>query len=400
MKITRFLGAVLLATLLAACGGGGGDPGRSSVAATTTSSGSSSTPATPTTPTTPSTTTTPTTPTPPGTPGAPLTPQSPQAANIYDLTEVQAYIRAANLYAPERVYAAAQAAGLDATQLDGIYGLAPGTAAAYIAAQRLAPLTGGTTVVGLGTAQPTALTAGALAYGRTATFSLTGSNLSAANLSVSVSNCSSLALAPGGSGTARQLTCRVSAPGTLTAVARTPAGSVLLSSTFTVPLPQVTLATSQGTMVFELNPALAPVTVDNFLAYVNSGFYTGTLFHRVIPNFVIQAGGFTAGPAPRTATYPAIVLESNNGLSNTRGTIAMARTNVFNSATSQFFVNLVDNLGLNYASTASPGYAVFGRVASGLDVMDRIAALPTRSVSGLDNVPQTDVTILSAQQTR
>lgn len=328
-------------------------------------------------------------------------PQPPQAAMTFDLADVQAYIRAFNLYDPRRIYEAAQVAGLSATQLDGIYGLAAGTAGAYIATQGWAALPGGATVVGLGAAQPAAITAaGTLAYGRTASFSVTGSNLSTANVSVAVSNCVVNALASSATGAALTSSCTPIVPGTLTVQARSPSGSVLLSATFTVPQPQVTLATSQGTVVLELNPAQAPVTVNNFLAYVNDGFYTGTLFHRVIPNFMIQGGGYTSGLVARRTPYGPILLESNNGLSNLRGTVAMARTSVANSATSQFFINHVDNLFLNYSSSASPGYAVFGRVVSGMDVVDRIAAMPTRSVSGLADVPQTEVTILSAQQTR
>ena len=360
--IHNFLGASVLAALLAGCGGGGADdlPAIPAVAA-----------------------------------------QPPAAAATFELADVLAYIRAANLYDPQRIHEAALAAGLDASQLDGIYGLAPGTAAAYISAQSWTPLPGGAAVIGLGTAQPTAITAaGALAYGRTATFTLTGSNLSPSNLSVAIANCTGLALAAGGSATARTVTCKPSATGALTVQARSLAGSVLLSTGFTVPEPQVTVATSQGTVVLELNPAQAPVTVNNFLAYVNDGFYASTLFHRVISGFMIQGGGFTSGMAARTPTYPAIVLESTNGLSNLRGTVAMARTSVANSATSQFFINHVDNLFLNYSSSASPGYAVFGRVVSGMDVVDRITTLPTRTVGAFQDVPQTDVTILSAQQTR
>ncbi len=362
--IHNFLGAVTLAALLAGCGGGGVDEAPASFTDAA---------------------------------------QPPAAATIFELADVLAHIRATNLYDPQRIHAAALAVGLDASQLDGIYGLTPGTAAAYIAAQRWTPLTGGATVIGLGAAQPTAITAsGTLAYGRTATFTLTGSNLSPSNLSVAIANCTGLALAAGGSATARTVTCKPSATGALTVQARSLAGSVLLSAGFTVPEPQVTVATSQGTVVLELNPAKAPVTVNNFLAYVNDGFYSSTLFHRVISGFMIQGGGFTSGLAARTPTYPAIVLESTNanGLSNLRGTVAMARTNVANSATSQFFINHVDNLFLNYSGSLSPGYAVFGRVVSGMDVVDRITTLPTRTVGAFENVPQTDVTILSAQQTR
>ena len=159
--------------------------------------------------------------------------------------------------------------------------------------------------------------------------------------------------------------------------------------------PQVTVTTSMGTVVLELYPDQAPITVANMLAYANSGFYAGTLFHRVIPGFMDQGGGYTTGLLYKTPTYANITLESNNGLSNLRGTIAMARTNVADSASTQFFVNQADNLFLNYSSAASPGYAVFGRVVSGLSVIDSIAVVPRNSADR----PTTDITISSVQQT-
>ena len=159
--------------------------------------------------------------------------------------------------------------------------------------------------------------------------------------------------------------------------------------------PQLTLQTSLGTVVFELNPEQAPVTVANMLAYANANFYDNTLFHRVIAGFMVQGGGYSTDYAPKTPTYSPIVLESNNGLSNLRGTIAMARTNVADSATAQFFVNQVDNLFLNYTNAANPGYAVFGKVLSGLTVIDTIAKVSTYS----NDVPVTDVIITSIQQT-
>jgi cyclophilin family peptidyl-prolyl cis-trans isomerase len=148
-------------------------------------------------------------------------------------------------------------------------------------------------------------------------------------------------------------------------------------------------------MVVELNPDAAPNTVSNMLAYVGIGFYEGTLFHRVIPGFMDQGGGYTS-QAYKTPVYSAIVLESNNGLSNVRGSIAMARTSVANSATSQFFINQADNTFLDYASATSPGYAVFGKVISGLDVVDKVANVPRNSA----DQPLTDVTILSVNQTQ
>lgn len=162
--------------------------------------------------------------------------------------------------------------------------------------------------------------------------------------------------------------------------------------------PQLTLQTSLGAVVLELNPEQAPVTVANMLAYANGGFYDGTLFHRVIFGFMVQGGGFNPGLAYKPPTYSPIVLESNNGLSNLRGTIAMARTNAADSATSQFFINQVDNPFLDYASSNAPGYAVFGKVLTGMAVVDSIASVANRTVGPYGNVPYTDVSITSAVQ--
>jgi peptidyl-prolyl cis-trans isomerase A (cyclophilin A) len=167
-----------------------------------------------------------------------------------------------------------------------------------------------------------------------------------------------------------------------------------------VPLPRVLLATSLGNVELELNPLAAPITVNNFLDYVNSGFYRNTLFHRVIAGFVVQGGGYTKGLIKKDGQKSAITLESNVGLQNKRGTVAMARTSEPNSATSEFFVNLSDNTALDYQSASTPGYAVFGKVLSGLDVIDSIAALPTATVGINENVPTTDVTIIFAQQSQ
>lgn len=160
---------------------------------------------------------------------------------------------------------------------------------------------------------------------------------------------------------------------------------------------KVRITTTQGVIELGLDRTHAPVTVDNFLKYVNDGFYSGTLFHRVISNFVIQAGGYTRNAASviveKAATYPAIALESQNGLSNVRGTIAMARTSVPNSATSQFYINTVDNKSLDYPGSDGNGYAVFGQVTSGLDVVDKIRAVSTNA----SDVPLVDVTITEAK---
>lgn len=161
---------------------------------------------------------------------------------------------------------------------------------------------------------------------------------------------------------------------------------------------EVLLTTSQGAIHIGLEDTLAPITTANFLAYVDSGFYDGddgedaTVFHRVISGFMIQGGGMTAARASRTTSAP-IANESDNGLSNARGTLAMARTNDPNSATSQFFINLVDNDFLDIDGDYPPGYAVFGEVLEGMDVVDAIAALPTQS-----DWPTTEVIITDCER--
>ena len=138
---------------------------------------------------------------------------------------------------------------------------------------------------------------------------------------------------------------------------------------------QVEIITNKGTIVVELNAEAAPQTVENFLSYVDEDFYAGTVFHRVIPNFMIQGGGFTQD-ATQKDTKPPIPIESDNGLKNTKGTIAMARTMDPNSATSQFFINTADNEFLNYGFR-DEGYTVFGKVVEGMDVVAAIEAVPT-----------------------
>jgi cyclophilin family peptidyl-prolyl cis-trans isomerase len=247
----------------------------------------------------------------------------------------------------------------------------------------------------------TAITSAApLSYGKAALLNVAGSNLDK-GISVTAPGCSTLTEQAGSSASGRSYQCQVAVATSLLVSAKDLAGASLSSVTLTVPDPQVTMVTSKGTVTLELNPAKAPLSVNNFLKYTADGFYTNLLFHRVIPSFVIQGGGFTGGPSPKTATYAPIKLESNNGLSNVRGTLAMARLADpnFDSATSQFFINVVDNLFLNYSSATQPQYAVFGKVVAGLDVVDAIRVVPTSSAT-LANLPVTDVLILSATQTR
>ena len=161
-------------------------------------------------------------------------------------------------------------------------------------------------------------------------------------------------------------------------------------------LVQVLIETSEGDIVLELDKAAAPVTVVNFLRYVNEGFYNGTVFHRVMPGFMIQGGGFTPEMTKKT-THSSIINEAANGLKNTRGTIAMARTSMPDSATSQFFVNHGANAGLDYGSARDPnGYAVFGKVIKGMDVVDAIAAGETVVRNGEKSFPVKPVLIKKA----
>lgn len=158
----------------------------------------------------------------------------------------------------------------------------------------------------------------------------------------------------------------------------------------------VRLATSAGDIVVELDAAKAPKSVENFVQYVKAGHYDGTVFHRVIPGFMIQGGGMTPKMDEKPTRKP-IPLESRNGLSNARGTLAMARTMAPESATAQFFINVADNSFLDQPNARDGnGYAVFGRVSAGMDVVDRIVATPTTSAGPHQNVPATPVIIRKA----
>ena len=158
--------------------------------------------------------------------------------------------------------------------------------------------------------------------------------------------------------------------------------------------PVVLLKTSLGNIKIELFQKEAPISVNNFISYVKTGFYSGTIFHRVIPGFMVQGGGFTSEMKMKKTVQP-IKNEAANGLKNDRGTIAMARTSASDSATSQFFINLVNNDNLNRPMPDGHGYAVFGKVIAGMDVVDKIASVSTGVTMGFPNVPQTPVVIKS-----
>jgi cyclophilin family peptidyl-prolyl cis-trans isomerase len=163
--------------------------------------------------------------------------------------------------------------------------------------------------------------------------------------------------------------------------------------------PRVLLKTTKGDMTIELYPDKAPITVKNFLAYVDSKFFDGTIFHRVIKGFMIQGGGYTANFTEK-ATKPAIKNEAGNGLKNEPGTIAMARTSDVDSATAQFFINLVNNTFLDYRDNTVEGfgYCVFGKVVAGIDVLEAIGAAPTGISHQMRDVPREAITLISAKR--
>ncbi|CDF85402.1 Peptidyl-prolyl cis-trans isomerase A [Pseudomonas knackmussii B13] len=160
--------------------------------------------------------------------------------------------------------------------------------------------------------------------------------------------------------------------------------------------PHVLLSTTLGEIEVELDAAKAPISVNNFLAYVDKGFYNGTIFHRVIPGFMVQGGGFTENMQEKDTAAP-IKNEADNGLVNERGTLAMARTSEVDSATSQFFINLTGNDFLDHGQRDF-GYAVFGKVVRGMGVVDQIAKVPTTNKGMYQNVPSEPVVILSAKR--
>ena len=175
------------------------------------------------------------------------------------------------------------------------------------------------------------------------------------------------------------------------------AGALLFAANLMAasPAPRVELDTSFGKIEIELNPVKAPVSTKNFLRYVDEGFYNNTIFHRVIPGFMVQGGGFTAQMTQKQ-THDPIKNEASNGLHNVRGTLSMARTSNPNSATSQFFINVADNDFLNPGRDA--GYAVFATVVKGMDVVDQIVNSQTTTKNGMQNVPIDPVLIKSAKR--
>ena len=260
-------------------------------------------------------------------------------------------------------------------------------------------------------------------YSQATTITVSGSGLNSGIALAADSGCDNVVELPGGDNLTRRFSCTISAVGGVTVRARSGTGREVARLDFAVPQPQVTLtidgldATAQ-TIIMTLDPERAPLSVNNVLAYVNSRFYDGLIFHRADPaNGVVQTGGYAPGPTFKTVTRGPIALESRNGLTNLRGTVGMARTLAADSATSQFYFNVNDNPGFDYISAANPGYAVFGRITQGLEVMDAIFPVPTgtapllgedgQALLGptgqpflLSNVPLQSVVLRTARQTR
>ena len=239
-----------------------------------------------------------------------------------------------------------------------------------------------------------------LMYSKTTQLTMTGYSLEK-EFNVSVQYCKGLALVSGGSSTSKSVTCKVAAAGVgaIKFEAKLADGTPLMVRSFDVPNPQVTMVTSLGTLALELNPTAAPLSTDNFLQYVNDKFYDNTLIHRIVKSgiFVAQGGWLTPTPAIQAGQRAAIALEVGKGLSNVKGTVAMARTADLNSATSQFFFNLSDNTALD---TASGGYAVFGKVVSGTEVLDAMSSTPTSTQYGLADFPSQNLLVQSVSQSK
>lgn len=255
------------------------------------------------------------------------------------------------------------------------------------------------------------ISAATVSYSRTMTVTVNGGGLTDGLKMAVAEGCEDIKLADGGTAFARQFTCKVTKLGSMLVVIEGAAGKRLGTLTLDVPLPEVSLITPKGTITLELDPVKAPKSVNNFLAYVNEGFYRNVVFHRVDPVAgVIQAGGFKTGTklTPVTGAKDSIALESKNGLSNLRYSVGMARMSSADSATSEFYVNLRDNPDFDYKSDDLPGYAVFGRVLKGMDVVDTIGGVETAprtwELNGatyqLDFAPKQDVIIQLALQSK
>jgi peptidyl-prolyl cis-trans isomerase A (cyclophilin A) len=244
-------------------------------------------------------------------------------------------------------------------------------------------------------------------YGGTMTINVSGFNLADGNTSLEVDGCESVT-ALASTATQGTYTCSIVRTGAISPVVRAANGVELARVRVSVPIPQVTMridgagtSGATGSVVVELDPVAAPVTVLNFIRHVRQGYYSNTIFHRVLRDQIAQGGYFRADRIARAALFEPITLESNNGLQNLRGTIAMARTSEPNSATSQFYFNIVDNPGFDRVDDTNPGYAVFGKVVSGQEVIDAIGKVETRALDAVfASLPVNNIVLTSATQTR
>lgn len=250
------------------------------------------------------------------------------------------------------------------------------------------------------------MTAANAAYGRTMTVTVSGAGLNAPDLQLVVTGaCANPVRTVSTLDYQTAFTCQVNGAGTLNASVQTANGLELGRVRLDVPVPRVSFTVAQGSrsgsFVVELDPVAAPVTALNFIRYVNAGFYSGTIFHRVLPARIAQGGQYLADKSLREALFDPIVLESANGLKNLRGTIAMARTIEPDSATAQFYLNLIDNPSFDRQSDDQPGYAVFGHVVSGIEIVDEIANVQVVTFSNeFPSLPAADVVMTSVVQTR
>lgn len=257
-----------------------------------------------------------------------------------------------------------------------------------------------------GTSGVSNITAANMRMGAASTVSASGRNLSTATMRVE-GPCNNLTRVTASTDDLLQYTCDVQGVGAIRVYVINSDGQPIGDVTAQVPQPRVSVTTTKGNFVIDLDATRAPKTVLNFLAYVNSSFYTSTVFDTVLKDRGIMGGAYTVNSTTgaftaKTTTRAAIELESANGLKHVRGAVGMYRGPAANSATFRWFINTADNADLNYVDADKPGYAVFGTVSSGLEVIDSIAAVDVRPdlVSGLGAVPVTTVQITSATQTR
>jgi len=243
-------------------------------------------------------------------------------------------------------------------------------------------------------------------YGRTMTVTVSGAALSSPDLQLDVQGpCSDMVRATPALDFQATFTCRVEGIGTITSVIRDAAGAELGRLRVNIPAPQVRFTVLQGgrsgVFVVELDPVAAPITALNFIRYVNAGFYRDTIFHRVLPNQIVQGGQYTTDLSLRPALFDPIKLESDNGLKNLRGTIAMARAQDPNSASAQFYINLVDNPAFDRQGAEIPGYAVFGKLITGQEFAAELGRVPVASISNeFPSLPLTNIVMTAVVQTQ